>query len=80
MYSPVEVRRVRSVLPRVTVHQVRRQILTSLLEKFQNGFWYCNDCSHSTEREEGEQGQPAHCSICGSHRIEWNRPATQQSL
>jgi DNA-directed RNA polymerase subunit RPC12/RpoP len=80
MNALLEVQRVRSVLPRATVHKVRRAILGELLGKFQAGFWYCADCEHTTEREEGEQGQPAHCLRCGSHRIGWNRPALQEPL
>jgi len=80
MNALLEVRRVRSVLPRATVHKVRRQMLASLFEKIQSGFWYCHDCSHTTEREEGEQGQPAHCERCGGLRIEWNRPGLTQNL
>jgi len=38
-----------------------------------NGFWFCHDCASVCERIEGEQGQPAHCKRCRSHRIEWNR-------
>jgi len=74
-----------STLPGVRcreLHETRRRILRRLYHKFKNGFWYCNDCESTTEREEGEQGQPAHCEKCGSHRIEWNQPALQveQSL
>ena len=39
-----------------------------------NGFWSCQTCERMTEREEGEQGQPAHCARCGSPRIKWNPP------
>jgi hypothetical protein len=59
------------------IHQVRRAILGSFLEKMNAGFYWCLDGEHVCEREEGEQGQPAHCSRCGSHRIQWNRPALQ---
>ena len=45
-----------------------------LIEMFSTGFWHCQDCDHSTERVEGEQGQPAHCGRCGSHRIQWRDP------
>lgn len=56
---------------------VRRQILTRVLQTLEAGFWFCHDCDGICERDEGEQGQPAHCSRCGSHRIEWNQPALQ---
>lgn len=42
-----------------------------------NGFWYCYGCESITEREEGEQGQPAHCGRCGSARVEWQPPVHQ---
>jgi len=41
------------------------------------GFWKCLDCDGPCEREESEQGQPAHCGTCGSHRIVWIKPAHQ---
>jgi hypothetical protein len=44
---------------------------------FLHGFWYCHDCERMIERIEGEQGQPAHCSHCGSPRIDWNPPIHQ---
>jgi hypothetical protein len=69
--------RFQSKLPGVTVHQLRRRMLASLIGAVDSGFWYCLDGEHICERMEGENGQPAHCSQCGSHRIEWNRPATQ---
>lgn len=40
------------------------------------GYWYCYDCEKVTEREEGEQGQPAHCLFCRSHRIRYVEPIT----
>jgi hypothetical protein len=39
-----------------------------------SGFWFCRDCQARCEREEGEQGQPAHCSRCRSHRIQYFPP------
>ena len=38
------------------------------------GYWHCADCRAACEREEGEQGQPAHCTTCGSVRILWVPP------
>jgi hypothetical protein len=38
------------------------------------GFWFCLSCEGVCERKEGEQGQPAHCATCKSHRILWNPP------
>ena len=75
MSALIAPRRLQSVLPRATVHHVRREIWSKLLARIQAGYWFCHGCEGPTEREEGEQGQPAHCSKCGSHRIEWNRPA-----
>lgn len=33
------------------------------------GGWWCLDCQEPTERVESDQGQPAGCSRCGSHRV-----------
>jgi hypothetical protein len=44
------------------------------------GFWFCADCKRICEREEGEQGQPAHCGFCNSPRISYNGPAGQQEV
>jgi hypothetical protein len=53
------------------------QLKQSIESVFNNGFWYCQDGDHLCEREEGEQGQPAHCNRCGSHRITWFPPVPQ---
>ena len=53
------------------------QLKRKIESVFATGFWFCNDCDCMCERIEGEQGQPAHCATCGSHRIEWNPPAYQ---
>ena len=45
-----------------------------VLDAITSGYWYCRDCECMCDREEGEQGQPAHCSRCMSPRIEWNSP------
>ncbi len=37
------------------------------------GNWWCRNCEARCEREEGEQGQPAHCEHCGSFRITEHR-------
>jgi hypothetical protein len=50
------------------------RIKEKLSEALWQGFWSCRDCDRMTERQEGENGQPAHCSICGSYRIDWNPP------
>lgn len=55
--------------------QVRRRIFGRLMLALEdNGGWWCQDCGQQTEREEGEQGQPAHCLRCGSHRIRYQPP------
>lgn len=56
--------------------QVRRRIFSRLVLAMGDGGFWCRDCERATEREEGEQGQPAHCARCGSHRIEYQPPAT----
>ena len=38
------------------------------------GGWFCQDCQDLCERNEGEQGQPAHCHKCGSHRLQYIPP------
>ena len=61
--------------PRVqTEAELARSIRHSVEHVLLSGFWYCSDCDARCERIEGEQGQPAHCDRCGSHRIEWNPP------
>lgn len=52
----------------------RGRILSRLKRVFREGFWYCHHCEATCEREEGEQGQPAHCERCCSPRIEWCPP------
>lgn len=59
--------------PQDLAHQLQRRIERVLTA----GFWYCTDCDRMCEREEGEQGQPAHCGTCGSPYIVWNPPVGQ---
>jgi hypothetical protein len=42
---------------------------TTTIEHLKEGAWFCADCERRCERVEGENGQPAHCHRCGSHRI-----------
>jgi hypothetical protein len=42
--------------------------------KLLEGYWFCLSHGGPCERIEGEQGQPAHCETCGSHRLKWNPP------
>lgn len=58
---------------------VRREVLGKLTVAMRDGFYFCNDCMTTCEREEGEQGQPAHCGTCGSHDIQWNPPAYKRA-
>jgi len=50
------------------------QLLDRLERALTEGFWFCVDGGHTCERIEGEQGQPAHCSVCARTRLEWNPP------
>jgi hypothetical protein len=36
-----------------------------------SGFWFCHRCEGRCERDEGENGQPAHCAKCGSADIQY---------
>jgi DNA-directed RNA polymerase subunit RPC12/RpoP len=56
-------------------YPLQRRLMARFLHALQGG-WYCLDCARATERDEGEQGQPAHCHYCKSHRIEYHRPAS----
>lgn len=60
---------------------VRRRLqarLTLALER--GGGWWCYDCESECERMEGEQGQPATCGRCGSHRIQYQPPIYDKIL
>jgi hypothetical protein len=57
--------------------QVRRRIFGRLLLGLSDGGWWCLDCEKQTERIEGEQGLPAHCERCLSHRIQYQPPLTR---
>jgi transcription initiation factor IIE alpha subunit len=73
-----------SVLPAATrkecrktkIHSLIRKLKDSLEKSLNHGFWFCQACEARCERIEGEQGQPAHCDLCGSHRIEYLPPIT----
>jgi hypothetical protein len=52
--------------------------LASLAELINHGFWFCADCKRICEREESDHGQPAGCGFCGSPRISYNGPVSQQ--
>lgn len=60
--------------------QAQPRLSTRLNFALSGGGWWCHDCQRQTERIEGEQGQPATCERCGSHRIEYQPPLTNQSL
>lgn len=55
-------------------HELFREMKARILETLQQGFWFCHTCESPTERNEGENGQPAHCGRCGSFRIEFVPP------
>lgn len=68
-----------SVLPAATrksCNELARELKANIEAVLMTGFWYCNGCEARCEREEGEQGQPAHCERCGSMRIEYCPPIT----
>jgi len=49
--------------------QIKRSTGQRLSELCASGYWLCQDCSAINSREEGEQGQPAHCGSCRSTRL-----------
>jgi hypothetical protein len=52
--------------------------LRASLDACSAGHWFCSWCEGPCERSEGDQGQPHHCSRCGSCRITWrNAPAKE---
>jgi hypothetical protein len=57
--------------------QMLERFKRKLQSMYTEGFWDCKDCQAPCDREEGENGQPAHCHRCGSHRIKWNPPVDQ---
>jgi len=74
-----------SVLPAATRKECQRraaleterevkQAIVSIEHVLACGFWFCRDCDGICDRIEGEHGQPARCSLCGSHRLEYNPP------
>ena len=64
----------------MSIYAIGRRIKDSIASVLRDGFWFCNSCMARCEREEGEQGQPAHCGNCGSHDIQWNPPALQRAM
>jgi len=60
--------------PFISQEKLRRSLLFRYLYALgghSEGYWWCYDCEKVTEREEGEQGRPAHCNRCQSHRIRY---------
>jgi hypothetical protein len=58
--------------------EIRQKLREKIDEILFCGSWFCNDCKRFCERIEGEQGQPAHCDKCGSHRITFLEPLKQK--
>ena len=56
------------------LEEIRENGWRKFQELLTQGSWYCQDCAGLCEHEEGEQGQPAHCKACGSHRIMFVQP------
>lgn len=70
--------RYQTVLPGATRIECKERVLRERLKEafrqaLTNGYWWCNVCECICERIEGEQGEPAHCHRCGSHRIEFQK-------
>ena len=59
---------------RTRERHLARETESRIADVFTNGFWYCHSHEGRCERVEGENGQPSSCDVCGSPRIEWNRP------
>lgn len=55
--------------------QVRGRIWARVVLAANGGGWFCEDCRAHTERQESDQGQPASCARCGSHKINYVPPA-----
>jgi hypothetical protein len=54
------------------------QLLKEKIESVMlTGFHFCRSHEGICDRIESEQGQPACCSVCGSHRIEYHPPIDQ---
>lgn len=61
-------------------NQMKERLEASLAEVSASGYWRCLDCMAINSREEGEQGQPAHCGRCGSHKLKREPAVFQSSL
>jgi len=68
-----------SLLDELIALHARRKLAKNISTVLMTGFWFCYGCDQMTEREEGEHGQPAHCERCGSCRIEYHKPAWEQT-
>jgi DNA-directed RNA polymerase subunit RPC12/RpoP len=60
--------------------QVQPRLMARLTLALGSGGWWCTDCQQETERIEGEQGQPATCDRCGSYRIQYQPPITDEPM
>ncbi len=54
-------------------HEAHRRY-RSLSDALKTGVWWCRSCEQTTERIEGENGQPAHCHVCRSPKIQYLPP------
>lgn len=52
----------------------------SLGEASASGYWRCLDCDAINSREESDQGEPAQCGRCGSHKLRYQPAVFQSSL
>jgi hypothetical protein len=59
---------------------VKARLSLKLRELSERGYWRCLGCDAVDCREEGEQGQPAHCSRCGSPRLSYQPAVFKSSL
>lgn len=60
--------------------QVQPRLNARLQLALNGGGWWCHGCQSETERLESDQGEPASCGSCGSHRIEYQQPITDKNL
>jgi uncharacterized paraquat-inducible protein A len=54
--------------------EIRQKLHRQISDVLANGSWHCQDCDRFCDRIEGENGQPAHCSRCGGHKLNFVGP------
>jgi hypothetical protein len=57
--------------------EIRAKLKHQLDVLLTEGFWICSSCEQICDRIESDNGQPASCSTCGSHKITWNPPINE---